>query len=524
MLVRFVQRLWFRLLNTIVLCGVSAILTCCSNSTGHEEGQIRVTNPISSTVWEQGQENVSIEWETGDLAGNVLIRLFQDSTVVDTIAAEAINVGDWDTYDVPIGLVPASDYRVHVWWDSGHQDFSEYFSIAARSIFVTEPTSSTVWELGINTIDVRWLTHNLGGMVKITLYRDNTPALVLAESTENDGNFRFPEYRQYLHITAFPPGVNYRVQVFLSDEHSDFSDSFTIRQHQMASSFTQFDQIAFNSDYPMSTVPGCGFCEDIYVMSSSGQLLRRLTTSYGQDLEPTWSPDGTMISFPSNRYWEDGGPGLFIIYSDGNGECRIADGNIRFPEWSPCGSRIAFLYIDVQNAVHGVAVVNIDGSDLTRLTSDPMPGGNIFGVNCPTWSPNGSKIAFEALRGDDSGIWVMNSDGSGQILVRSGGEMPSWSPDGQIIAYVDERQIWLMRPDGTEPRQLTYMELVGETSCRYPDWNSYGTWIVFNFGGIVPVSDTMFTSYTGIYKVDVTSGETVCLNPFGAWYGCPDWH
>jgi len=48
--------------------------------------------------------------------------------------------------------------------------------------------------------------------------------------------------------------------------------------------------------------------------------------------------------------------------------------------------------------------INADGTDLTRLTHSPGPEFD------PSWSPDGTKIAFRHERRDESEIWVMNSD------------------------------------------------------------------------------------------------------------------
>jgi TolB protein len=50
--------------------------------------------------------------------------------------------------------------------------------------------------------------------------------------------------------------------------------------------------------------------------------------------------------------------------------------------------------------------INADGTDLTRLTRSPEPEFD------PTWSPDGTQIAFRFERNGDPEIWLMNADGS----------------------------------------------------------------------------------------------------------------
>jgi TolB protein len=69
--------------------------------------------------------------------------------------------------------------------------------------------------------------------------------------------------------------------------------------------------------------------------------------------------------------------------------------------------------------------MNADGSGVTRLTSDPHDDSG------PTWSPDGSKIAFDSERNGKSEIYVMNPDGTGVIrLTTNAAEdfSPAWTP------------------------------------------------------------------------------------------------
>jgi Tol biopolymer transport system component len=124
-----------------------------------------------------------------------------------------------------------------------------------------------------------------------------------------------------------------------------------------------------------------------------------------------------------------------------------------------------------------------DGSGQTRLTDDPAFDG------FPNWSPDGTKIAFVSDR-DSGGIFVMNADdGSGQTRLTENGVEPSWSPDGERIAFVSNRDstedgennaIYIMNADdGSGQTRLT------ENGAFYssPDW---GTNTLPRGGGSTP--------------------------------------
>jgi Tol biopolymer transport system component len=78
--------------------------------------------------------------------------------------------------------------------------------------------------------------------------------------------------------------------------------------------------------------------------------------------------------------------------------------------------------------------MNADGTNVTQLTND------VTDAREPTWSPNGSKIAFYADRDvTTSHIFYMNADGTGVTQITSSptgaDQAPAWSPDGTRIAF-----------------------------------------------------------------------------------------
>ncbi|MBT8489175.1 MAG: PD40 domain-containing protein, partial [Gemmatimonadetes bacterium] len=103
---------------------------------------------------------------------------------------------------------------------------------------------------------------------------------------------------------------------------------------------------------------------------------------------------------------------------------------------SPDGTRFAFVGRD-GSSNEDIYVANIDGSGVTRLTTDPAPDDQ------PTWSPDGESIAFRSHRHGKSDIWVMNADGSNQLnltyaavfIPEEHNSDPAWSPDGQTLAF-----------------------------------------------------------------------------------------
>jgi Tol biopolymer transport system component len=109
-------------------------------------------------------------------------------------------------------------------------------------------------------------------------------------------------------------------------------------------------------------------------------------------------------------------------------------------------ARLVFASADGPNS--SIMMVKADGSDLRRLTND---GDHIQ----PVVSPKGDRIAYRAAEG----VYVMNVDGTNQILVGEEGSTPSWSADGTKLIYTvntnGNPDIWVVNADGTGQRRLT---------------------------------------------------------------------
>ncbi|MBV9210664.1 MAG: PD40 domain-containing protein, partial [Acidobacteria bacterium] len=123
---------------------------------------------------------------------------------------------------------------------------------------------------------------------------------------------------------------------------------------------------------------------------------------------------------------------------------------------------------------------NSDGSNQTPLTQQIPPSVE------PTWSPDGSKIAFVTF-GTNSEIYVMNQDGSGQIdltLTPNASERnPAWSSTGKI-AYERGGQIWVMNADGSN--QIQFPGITQPTPTA-PAWSGDGSKLAFASGGEIYV-------------------------------------
>src|SRR5215212_4644730 len=122
-----------------------------------------------------------------------------------------------------------------------------------------------------------------------------------------------------------------------------------------------------------------------------------------------YSPDG-------GRWW--------LVNPDGTGEQDFSLGqSIDDPDWHPTGSKIAFAYNGA------IWVANADGTERTILIDGPN-----YDVQ-PSWSPDGTKLAYTDRTADNfiSRVMIANADGSNPVPLQTSfnsTSSPKWHPDG----------------------------------------------------------------------------------------------
>ena len=162
---------------------------------------------------------------------------------------------------------------------------------------------------------------------------------------------------------------------------------------------------------------------DVYVAQFDGSGVRRVTDARGIDISASWSPDGKRIAFVSERA---GTPQIYTMAADGSDVRRITfQGNYnQEPAWSPKGDLIVFSGRD-EHRVFDLYTVAVDGGKVTRLTQNQ-------GTNeKPAWAPNGRYLLFSSTRGGKRQIWLVLPDGSNPRQVTSekvGAADPAWGP------------------------------------------------------------------------------------------------
>ncbi|SMO43398.1 S9 family peptidase [Gracilimonas mengyeensis] len=199
---------------------------------------------------------------------------------------------------------------------------------------------------------------------------------------------------------------------------------------------------------------------------------------------PQWSHDGKYLSFLASRGDDDPKTQVWVLDRRGGEAQQFTDikQGVSGYEWSPDGSRLLLMIKDAEEESKRPQPHVIDRLQFKRdyvgyldrrrthiYTFTPGDTAAVqitsgdFDDSSPTWSPDGTQIAFVSNRTDNpdgnsnSDIWIVDADNTNkgeeliQVTTNPGGDYsPAWSPDGKHIAHIsviDTSVIWYATND-----------------------------------------------------------------------------
>lgn len=234
--------------------------------------------------------------------------------------------------------------------------------------------------------------------------------------------------------------------------------------------------LAYNITLPYDDPQGRS--DALYTVDvDGGQPVERIVTPGAGIQLAAWWPDGKGI-----LYWLDplhsaslaaDGMGLYSLRL-GDTEPKLLASGLARPGWLSFSPQGRLLMVAGNGRIvwarKSLAVINAESGTVQEIQN---PAGCV--ALDPSFSPDGSRIAFVAAKNLGGGVWgfnkpeelaewvatrtlwVENADGSGAHLLTSAGTgvyQPAWSKDGTRILYVRDNSLWITGIDGGQPEKV----------------------------------------------------------------------
>ena len=230
-----------------------------------------------------------------------------------------------------------------------------------------------------------------------------------------------------------------------------------------------------------------GDATELFTFALSDPSPRQLTSLATELGFPVWSPAGDRIAFIAMA--EDSADLMLLDLKTGESEVTLAGYN-ELADWGPEGKR---LLVGLEEGLHllEVATGEMEAVD-TGSTADA------YG----RWARSADLIAYESGRDGNPEIYVTHLETGETLRLTENTDLDEWpspSRDGSHIAWAsgteEDKNLWVMRSDGSEKRQITRGMLFGDA---FPEWSPEGDRIL-----ITVSEDDVFV----LKLLDLASGD-----------------
>jgi Tol biopolymer transport system component len=224
--------------------------------------------------------------------------------------------------------------------------------------------------------------------------------------------------------------------------------------------------------------------DSAYLMKEDGSNIRPLAGAERRMYWPSLSPDGRHLVYETTANE------IFVTDVTSGSTNQLGQSGVAAfsPAWSPDGTEIAYITMPHPGGPPDfeLNLVNPDGTNIRNLGTGPYAG---FGI---AWAPDRSRLITTVADFSSPSfplslaIVQLPSGQLGPALPIAGSSYaPSWSPDGSMIAFAilppagQMTEIWVSHPDGSAARRLTTAPTTGHRDDTTPQWSPHGRKILF---------------------------------------------
>ncbi len=211
----------------------------------------------------------------------------------------------------------------------------------------------------------------------------------------------------------------------------------------------------------------------VYTMQADGSGARQISSGYAYAGWPSWSPDGSQLAFVAGETSAGGEllkAELYTMRPDGSAAKKLTSYNtiLLRPRWSPDSQRLTFIYRQADaTRTPKLYLTNADGSGQRAITEGTARDNN------PLWSSDSQQLVYYSNAngsGRDNIFLAAAASPHNRQLTLDSGLYPSFSPDASSIIFsrrvAEQTQLFVMNADGSNQRQLTF----SAGSHDFPAW------------------------------------------------------
>lgn len=272
---------------------------------------------------------------------------------------------------------------------------------------------------------------------------------------------------------------------------------------------------------------------DLMVMDADGKNQTRLMSG-GDNMAPSWSPDGEWIAF-ARTFVDD--PGIYMIRRNGTGLCMVVPLILQyapaFPTWSPYPALNGHYQIVYSDRAAGETRTDLFVADAVCSANEPrrLTNTSTADENFPAWS-QGNVLAATVAEGSGNGdihVFNISVDTSGNIVLGPGQNLTAsgplggigaccaaWTQDGHELVVTGGSvsvDLWVI--SASSPGVATRLTDTPSFFERRPTWSPTFTKLAFD-------------ANNGIYTADVSAGwsvgqPTLLVQPRRGSVAFPSW-